>query len=148
MSDVPGLEWVVDPECPPGKIYVMPDVKYQYGRIALTGTPAFDAAVAREMQGIQDELVTAFGDMARADAEWRTNGHIGPMHHPTRSDYRDIERAAWRRLDLQRRLARMGKPAGAFRRANNCDGETCPLGQAREFYNRESGEMICAGCWR
>lgn len=101
-----------------GKSFVsfsMP-VKYNYGRIPLAGTTAFDAAVAREMQGIQDELVSAFGDMARADAEWRKNGHIGPVHHPTRSNYNDIRRAERVRERTRANIAALGRPAGAFRR--------------------------------
>lgn len=86
-------------------------VKQMYGRIAVTKQFMDETQLK-----IEAELMNALGDLARSTIESRENGHIGPMHGPGRSEHRAIWRKQWLAIQNRANIARLGRPAGEFRR--------------------------------
>jgi hypothetical protein len=133
---MPEFEFVVDPDCPPGVVYALPSpeaMRWQYGRVQISAEllpfgPSWEERMGREL-----ELDTEFGRDSR--------------HRPDANDARKAERKMCTARRNRETIARLGHPAGAFRRAVDCTQTgRCPLGQTRQFYDRETGNMTCVGC--
>jgi hypothetical protein len=60
-------------------------------------------------------MAAAEREMAELVEDMRTGPRLGPGRH----EYNKIMQPVWRRERLQRELARMGRPAGPFRRTRN-----------------------------
>lgn len=86
-------------------------VAWQYGRTLVSRQLMDDNRMA-------DALDQACTDLALASLESGRNRHIGPMHHPTRADLLAIRRAEDVRRWNRANIARLGRPAGKFRRAS------------------------------